>query len=853
MPEAFNTFSTDDSESSNFSNSFDPDINFFNKVNVGLSSCQYYNESDFHNVIESSKNREHFSIIHINIRSLPKNYDQLSHYLSSLNHEFLIIALTETWLTNMNHDSFNMPFYTSVHSFRKERVGGGASLLVNSKYDFKLRNDLALTINENEIESVFIELISCSLFGGKNVIIGCIYRPPDSNINHFNDAFAASLDVIGKEGKLCFIQGDFNIDLVKSESHAPSTDFINLLYSSYFYPVITKPTRMTSSSATLIDNIVTNSIDYASKPGVLFCDISDHFPIFHITFSQANVKNHRDTSSVSFRRFNVVNTNRFKMMIKEANWDNVYNCKDDADLAYLSFFQIFKNIFDYCFPLVSSNPKRTRASKPWFSSGLLKSSIKKHKLYKKYLSNPTQSNEDVYKKYKNKYTHLIRIAKKKYYTDKFINSANDIKATWIVIKELLNKNNSTMKLPAQFTNGDRLFTSPLDIANGFNYFFSKIGHSLAKTAPPSKECPTENIQACFPPLSNFDPPTCSEVLEIINNLNNSAAGHDEIKVQLLKEIASSIIMPLTHVFAVSLNTGVVPNDLKIAKVLPLFKEGDPTVFNNYRPISILPCFSKIIEKLVYVRILNHLNANNILYKHQYGFRKKHSTYMALVQLTEKIHEALHENKFAIGIFIDLSKAFDTVDHTILLLKLKRYGYHDTVLNWLRDYLYNRQQYVSIDGVVSSKMGISHGVPQGSILGPLLFLIFINDFGLLFDTALPIIFADDTNIVFSHSNFNSLIMHGNSILEQTSRWFQMNRLSLNINKTNYMVFRHINKNYSKDDSKLFINNIEIQQVSHTKFLGVIVDEALSWKNHVEHVCKKNNKILWYYKKDFISGV
>lgn len=301
--------------------------------------------------------------------------------------------------------------------------------------------------------------------------------------------------------------------------------------------------------------------------------------------------------------------------------------------------------------------------------------------------------------------------------------------------------------------------------------------------------------------------------------------------------------PLTHVFAVSLKTGVVPSDLKVAKVLPLFKEGEPSVFNNYRPISILLCFSKVLEKLVYTRVIKHFNDNNILYKHQYGFCKKHSTYMALLQLTDKISTALDKNMFAIGNFLDLSKAFDTVDHDILLSNLHGYGLQDVVIRWFSDYFSNREQYVCINGHVSKKAKLYYGVPQGSILGPLLFLIFINDFAVMSESSLPILFADDTNIAMPHSDFGCLIRNANTTLEYASRWFQMNKLSLNVNKSNFILFRNKNKTFPKQDSKLLINNTEIKQVSCTKFLGILVDERLSWGNHIEYVCKKIMK-SWY---------
>lgn len=231
-----------------------------------------------------------------------------------------------------------------------------------------------------------------------------------------------------------------------------------------------------------------------------------------------------------------------------------------------------------CFPLLSLKiNKRHGFHKPWFTTGFLKSSIKKNRLYKKFIYNPTAQNSNTYKKYRNKFTHLLRIAKK-CYSDKFKESTNNIKNTWNIINEVLNKKKVAVKCPSQFTNGKSIFSNLSDIANKFNDFFVNVGSTLAKQISPSNDCPTDNIIGFFPVLQNFGPPTVNEVINIILNLNNSAAGHDDIKAKLLKEVVSFISKPLTHVLAVSLKTGVVPNDLKVARVLPLFKEGESSFF-----------------------------------------------------------------------------------------------------------------------------------------------------------------------------------------------------------------------------------------------------------------------------------
>ena len=228
--------------------------------------------------------------------------------------------------------------------------------------------------------------------------------------------------------------------------------------------------------------------------------------------------------------------------------------------------------------------------------------------------------------------------------------------------------------------------------------------------------------------------------------------------------------------------------MKIAKVTPVFKGGDSADLSNYRPISVLPCFSKILERLMYNRLYKHLSNSKILYPKQFGFQKSHSTDHALLQLVDQIYESFERNEYTIGVFIDLSKAFDTVDHNILLKKLEIYGISDTHLQWFRNYLSNRKQYIQFDGWQKTNYKtVKCGVPQGSILGPLLFLLYINDLQFASDLLDPIMFADDTNLFYSNKDINTAFLKVNDELQKINEWFISNKLSLNVKKKQILVF------------------------------------------------------------------
>ena len=295
---------------------------------------------------------------------------------------------------------------------------------------------------------------------------------------------------------------------------------------------------------------------------------------------------------------------------------------------------------------------------------------------------------------------------------------------------------------------------------------------------------------------------------------NGAPGSDGITAQILKTIRQSINGPVCYLCNRSLTEGVFPDELKLASVLPLFKSGDPLLFNNFKPVSLLCVLSKVFEKVMYSRLNDFMEQQKILIKNQFGFKKYHSSYMALMIMMDEIIKALNDDDCVVGIFLDFSKAFDTVNHDILLDNFCHYGVRDNALDWFRSYLSGRRQFATYNGVSSSTKTITCGVPQGSILGPLLFLLYINDLYNVCSTSVPLLYADDTNLFYKGKDIDTLVRGINFELGNISTWLKVNKLSLNVKKTHYILFsKHRSKHI---DAKITIDDHKIDQVVKTKF-------------------------------------
>ena len=817
----------------------------------------YLDTHELSNKLNAAKSK--LSILSLNAQSIMAKFDEFQIAIDQINstgQEISIICIQESWLSSeCNVQLFELPSYQLVSKGKYCSNHGGLLIYVHNDF---LWEPLDIRENTTGWENIFIKIRHKSL-GSKPYIIGNIYRLPKELLPEFHtfmDEFAETLETLQVNRNAIYLCGDFNIDLLKINTKIHYNTFYNNLIAAGYLPRISLPTRVTNHSATLLDNIFSTEFG-DNDSGVIVNNISDHQMIY--TYSTLQER----AASTSHKKHIEIETNNrqaLELFITKLRYCNIVdklNVDENADpnSNFECFMKHFMKLKQQCLPKkkVRFNKKKHKVN-AWLTPGILKSINSKNLLYKKLMQTPVDSPNypDLllnFKSYKNIIRRTIMHAKRTYYKNVFNTYSTNLKKTWQTINESLNRMKKKQDFPQQFklANGN-LISDPKQIADAFNDFFVNIGDT-----GPLNANPIADFEQYMPAKPNcnlkFHSVTVDNVSRIIDSLKpKTSSGVDSISNKLIKYVKDVILEPLTVIINQMLNVGIFPDLLKISKVIPIYKKNDNTIFSNYRPISLLPSISKVFEKIILDQITTYLDSNDLIHKHQYGFRKNHSTEYAALHIVNYLNYEMDRNRTPTNVYLDLSKAFDTLSHHILLRKLKHYGVCDSALNLMKSYLENRKQFVQFDECISEMKAIHKGVPQGSILGPLLFLIYINDIPNSSKLFNFLMYADDTTLYCCLEDIYSINKEQvlNSELKSVHLWLSANKLTLNVNKSKFMLFSK-HKNTQLPELNLQINNSNIQSTSEFNFLGLHINTKLNWDTHVNVIGNKISRVIGTIKK------
>ena len=766
--------------------------------------------------------------MHLNIRSLLAKGKFNTLRAQMTNSKCHVITLSETWLNGKIPSSMvDIEGYTLHRQDRVNRtkVRGGGLVVYISK-DINVDDHKFSRINSCN-KDIEIQCVLLDIPHVRQIIIFNIYRPPQGNFKTFStyllDAITTAYS-LGNTNAEMYLMGDFNIDFLDNKNQH-SKELVQLMKAHGFSHLIKVFTRH-GNNPTGIDQIFTNS-NTISQSGVLDFNLSDHLAIY---CSRKKTKNFSPKIEFEGRSYRHYIKEDFQDNLINSNWRDFYSSRDPEICWNIMEGIITREISKMC-PLKTF--KVFESKDPWITNEILEEIRDKDLAINRARKSGKPEDWGLARSERNRVGKMVDSARANFFEEEERNSRDDPKRFWRNISSAVpskKTNNHNISLSNPNNNSD---VKGECIPQFINKFFTTIGPNLAKDFKEDKWVYSGEVNS---DTDIIDVHTdYEEVYNLCKEINVSkSSAIKNLSSKIIKDAFLVLVLQLVYLFNLSLEVKVFPYQWKTATVIPLFKGGNRRDVGNYRPISLLPLPGKILEKIVHNKLALFLDANKLLCEEQCGFRKGRSTLHSIVNLTDSLLSSINNRETCMAVFIDLTKAFDTINHSILIKKLEYLGIKGNLLLWITNYLHDRTQKTFANGSLSEALPITCGVPQGSILGPLFFIAYINDIKHFLNDSEFGLYADDT-VLFSHAKDKIVLQNKlQAKLDLFCEWSRMNALTINILKTKYMIFGTRAKLKKAKDIVLSVGGQTLHQVPSFRYLGVTLDSVLSYSNHISTV-------------------
>ena len=790
------------------------------------------NNYDCENSLQFKKKGLH--VANLNIQHFLPKIDEIKYHLSQKENKMHILGLCETFLNeNTTNTDLSIPNYNFERRDRSNKSGGGILIYVLDSLPYKRRRDL----ESDSVEVIWLEICFSH---SKPFLLGFVYRPPNSK-REWCETFSKTIDIIDTQNIEYHIIGDFNFEYIPQTKKFQTAYWNEFVQHYGISQLVDCPTRVSQKSSTIIDHLYSNRETRIIEVFVSPLAISDHSPVCFTRSAREENPCSTSHKCITYRSFNKFDLPAFQMDLAFSNINDVEKIID-PNTSLTMFYHIVNNVLQKHAPLKQKRVKFL--SQPNWLTQDIKDAIRMRDSIDK------KTNFASYKTVRNKVTYMIKSAKRDFYNNA-VKQNTDPKFLWKNMRDITGNSSKNIFIPKSIFIENREITGEKNIASTFNDHFINICKIIKQKTFNENDFKDlqlnleENLKGKH---FNIQPITPFEVKSFIEKLNCSkATGIDGIGPQILKYCGDFIVLPITAIINNSIRLGIFPDALKASYVMPVYKSNDKQDPNNYRPISILPSISKIFERHIANQLMTYLTQTNVLHKYQSGFRKNHSCQTALIRLLHDWYSEIDNGSLVGTVFLDLRKAFDLVDHQILLYKLKLHHFSNETLNIFESYLNNRTQIVKVGNIKSDQRVIKCGVPQGSILGPILFILYINDINLHIQQSVIDLYADDTTLYASGKTKGDIEHNLQEDLNRIMKWCDSNNMAIHPGKTTCMLIGTPYRTRQVSDLTLKINDTVINNVLYQKLLGIIIDKNLKWDNQINAVCKKVNSKLFLLKR------